>query len=52
MASGVGLNEAGKQVAAETDKEHGTTTKWTAVKKKVGTCTNSTDFVSNLETFL
>lgn len=35
MASGVGLNEACKQVAAETDKEHGTTTKWTAVKKKV-----------------
>lgn len=35
MASGVGLNEACKQVAIETDKEHGTTTKWTAVKKKV-----------------
>ena len=43
MASGVGLNEACKQVAAETDKEHGYFWIGDLLGQKIGTCPNSTN---------
>ena len=43
MASGVGLNEACKQVAAETDKEHGYFWIVDLLEQKIGTCPNSTN---------